>query len=127
MAKPTNSELEILQILWREKQASVKQVHEQIDEQREEDVKYTTILKLMQIMNEKGLVSRDTSKRTHIYKAEVSERATQQNLLQRFVNQAFSGSTKQLVMQALGTQEASAEELQEIKALIEKMEREQKK
>ncbi|MEM8527179.1 MAG: BlaI/MecI/CopY family transcriptional regulator [Bacteroidota bacterium] len=122
-SKPTDSELEILQVLWAEGQASVREVFERINETREREVKYTTILKLMQLMAEKNLVERDTSQRTHIYTANVEEQATQGHLLQRFIEQTFRGSTSNLVMQALGNHDASQSELEEIKALIEKIER----
>ncbi|MEM0993410.1 MAG: BlaI/MecI/CopY family transcriptional regulator [Bacteroidota bacterium] len=121
-SKPTDSELEILQVLWAKGQASVREVFEVINELRSKEVKYTTILKLMQLMTEKDLVKRDTSQRTHIYTANVEEQATQGHLLQRFIQQTFRGSTSNLVMQALGNHDASQAELEEIKALIEKIE-----
>lgn len=125
-SKPTDSELEILQVLWAKGQASVREVFEQINEAREKEVKYTTILKLMQLMAEKDLVQRDTSQRTHIYTANVEEQTTQGHLLQRFIKQTFRGSTSNLVMQALGNHDASQSELDEIKALIDKIEQEKK-
>ena len=127
--KPTEAELEILQILWAHGPSSVRFVHEQLSEARQaanrEEVGYTTTLKLMQIMADKGLATRDTSTRTHIYAAGVQENATQQHLLQKFVDATFRGSAMKLVMQALGNQQVSPEELDEIKALIEKLEKEQ--
>lgn len=121
--RPTDSELEILQVLWANGPSSVRFVHEQISQQR--DVGYTTVLKLMQIMAEKGLAGRDTSKRTHIYRARVAEEETQQNLLRRFMDTTFRGSASKLVLQALGNAKTSPEELDEIKALIQRMEDEQ--
>ncbi|MCB0559332.1 MAG: BlaI/MecI/CopY family transcriptional regulator [Lewinellaceae bacterium] len=118
--KPTESELEILHILWEHGPSSVRFVNERLNEERE--VGYTTTLKLMQIMADKGLAVRNTDNRTHIYEAAVSEADTQKRLLQKFVSTAFRGSAMKLVMQALGNHEASPEELDEIKALIEKME-----
>ncbi|MCO6475444.1 MAG: BlaI/MecI/CopY family transcriptional regulator [Phaeodactylibacter sp.] len=118
--KPTESELEILQVLWEYGPSSVRFVNDKLNEERE--VGYTTTLKLMQIMAEKGLALRDTQSRTHIYQAAVSEADTQKRLLQKFVDTTFRGSAMKLVMQALGAHQASPEELDEIKALIEKME-----
>ena len=120
--KPTESELEVLQILWEHGSASVRFVHEILEAQKE--VGYTTTLKIMQIMAEKGLVYRDTSSRTHIYKAAISEKQTQAHLLEKFVDTTFRGSAMKLVMSALGTNKASKEELAQIKELIRKMEEE---
>ena len=117
---PTESELEILQVLWQKGPSTVRQVNDILNEKRE--IGYTTTLKLLQIMAEKRLVVRDTSDRIHIYEAAVEEALTQQHLLKRFVDTLFRGSASQLVMQALGNHEASAEELDEIKSLIEKIE-----
>lgn len=118
--KPTESELEILQILWSKGPSSVRKVNDTLNEKRE--VGYTTTLKIMQIMLDKGLVIRDTSSRTHIYQAVTSETQTQQELLARFLKTTFKGSASKLVMQALGNHKASAKELDEIKSLIKKIE-----
>lgn len=123
--KPTESELEILQVLWQHGPSTVRLVNDKLNEVRE--VGYTTTLKLMQIMAEKGLADRDTSQRTHIYKPVVTEAETQQNLLNQFVDTTFRGSAMKLVMQALGNHNASETELDEIKALIEEIETKQKK
>lgn len=117
--KPTESELEILQVLWQYGPVSVRFVNDKLNEERE--VGYTTTLKLMQIMADKGLAVRNTESRTHIYEAAVSEADTQMRLLQKFVDTTFRGSAMKLVMQALGNHNASPEELDEIRALIEKM------
>jgi predicted transcriptional regulator len=118
--KPTESELEILQLLWEWGPSSVRFVNEKLNERRE--MGYTTTLKLMQIMNDKGLTTRDTGKRTHIYKANVSEYETKNKLLKNFVDATFKGSAMKLVMQALGNHDATQEELEEIKAFIKKIE-----
>lgn len=118
--KPTESELEVLQILWQYGTNTVRFVNQKLNETR--DVGYTTTLKIMQIMSEKSLVTRDTSQKTHTYKASVSEADTQQDLLSSFIHSAFRGSAKKLVLQALGTEEATADELQEIKKLIAQIE-----
>ena len=122
--KPTDSELAILQILWANGESSVREVNNQLNEQNmsNKEIGYTTTLKLMQIMLDKNLVSRNTDSRTHIYSAAISESETQGKLLNQFVDATFRGSAMKLVMQALGNHKASSEELDEIKALIEKIE-----
>lgn len=117
---PTDSELEVLQFLWHFGECSVRQINDLLNEKRE--VGYTTTLKIMQIMNEKGLVDRDTASKVHIYKARIKETHTKKNLLNDFISTTFNGSSQALVMQALGNHKASKEELQEIKDLIEQIE-----
>ena len=116
--KPTESELEILNILWLRDLATVREVHEELAKSK--DVGYTTTLKLMQIMHEKGLVKRDESMRTHIYQAAVNREKTQKHLLDKMIDSLFGGSSTQLVLQALGggEQKVSAEELEQIQSLI---------
>lgn len=118
--KPTESELEILQILWESGPSSVRFVNEKLSAFR--DIGYTTTLKLMQIMNDKKLTTRDTGNRTHIYKANVAEDETKIKLLKNFVDSTFKGSAMKLVMQALGNHESTPEELEQIKAFIQKIE-----
>lgn len=117
--KPTESELEILQILWKNGNASVREVHEELLATKEAG--YTTTLKLMQIMHEKGLVKRDDSIKTHIYQAAVSKEKTQKQLLNKMINTVFGGSPGELVMQALGNHKASAEELNEIQKMLDNL------
>lgn len=117
--KPTESELEILQILWKKGNASVREVHEELLEIKEAG--YTTTLKLMQIMHEKGLVKRDDSIKTHIYQAAVSKEKTQKHLLNKMIDSLFGGSPSELVMQALGNHKASAEELEEIQKMLDNL------
>lgn len=115
--KPTESELEILNILWMKDVATVREVHEELA--RLKDVGYTTTLKLMQIMHEKGLVKRDESMRTHVYQAAVNKEKTQKHLLTKMIDSLFGGSSTQLVLQALGSDsKASEEELEQIQALL---------
>ncbi|MBC7887047.1 MAG: BlaI/MecI/CopY family transcriptional regulator [Ferruginibacter sp.] len=114
--KPTESELEILQVLWMKNSATVREVHEELLKRK--DAGYTTTLKLMQIMFEKGLVMRDSSSKTHIYQPAVSRENTQTLFLNRMIDSLFSGSSAQLVMQALGNHKASKEELEEIKKYL---------
>jgi predicted transcriptional regulator len=123
--KPTEAELEILQVLWQQGSCSVRDVNDQIKEQKP-DVGYTTTLKLMQIMTEKGLVNRDTSRRQHIYVAAIPESAVQEGMVRTVINRLFHGSPKNLIMHALGHEETNAQELDEIKKLIKKIEAEQK-
>ena len=120
--RPTESELEILQILWEYGPSSVRFVNDKLNEERE--VGYTTTLKLMQIMADKGLARRNTENRTHIYEAAAGEADTQQRLLNRFLDRAFKGAAMKMVMQALGNHKTSPEELDEIKALIRRIESE---
>jgi predicted transcriptional regulator len=122
LPKPTDAELEILQVLWENGPSSVRFVNDILAEKKE--VGYTTTLKFMQIMYEKGLVTRNTDARSHIYEAAIERDATQRNLLGTFVDNVFSGSAMDLVMQALGNHKASKDELDQIKALIEKIEKE---
>lgn len=114
--KPTESELEILGVLWTRGLASVREVHEELAKSK--DVGYTTTLKLMQIMHEKGLVKRDDSVKTHIYQAAVSREKTQKHLLGKMINGLFGGSPTQLVIQALGNYKASESEIEEIQQLL---------
>jgi BlaI family transcriptional regulator, penicillinase repressor len=115
-ARPTDAELAILQVLWDRGPSTVRQVFEALADARETG--YTTTLKLMQIMSEKGLVRRDESARTHVYAAAVSRDKTQQHLVRDLLDRAFGGSAATLVMQALSSQPTSAEERREIEQLI---------
>lgn len=117
--KPTESELEILRVLWGRTTASVREVHEELAKHK--DVGYTTTLKLMQIMHEKGLVKRDDSVKTHIYQAIVSREKTQKQMVGKMIDTLFGGSPTELVMQALGNHKASAVELDEIQKLIDNL------
>src|SRR5450432_1148761 len=114
--KPTEGELEILRVIWDKGLASVRDVHEELAKTK--DVGYTTTLKLMQIMNEKGLVKRDDSFKTHIYQPAVSKEKTQKHLLGKMINTLFGGSPTELVLQALGNHKASPQELDEIQQLL---------
>lgn len=114
--RPTDSELEILQVLWEKGDATVREVHEQLTLTK--DCGYTTTLKLMQIMFEKGLVSRDDSSRTHVYQPNISREKTQKQLLNKMVDSLFSGSHTELVMQALGSHTPTIKELEQIQQLL---------
>jgi BlaI family transcriptional regulator, penicillinase repressor len=115
----TESELEILQVLWEHGSASVRTVHEALAKTK--DVGYTTTLKLMQIMFEKGIVKRDDSAKVHIYKPAVNREKTQEQLVGKMITNLFGGSPAQLVLQALGNHKASPEELKEIQELIDNL------
>lgn len=124
-SKPTESELEILQILWEHKKCTVRQVNDLLNDKRANDKKkigYTTTLKIMQLMNEKNLVVRDDSNRTHVYQANVSEKMAQSSLLERFLDTTFKGSAMKLVMQALGRSETTQEELKQIREYLDELE-----
>lgn len=118
--KPTEKELEILRIVWEKGPVSVKDVHEMLggDEQNG----YTTILKLMQIMHEKGQVVRQKSGKLHLYKAVLSQENTQQQLLDKMIDTVFRGSAAQLVMSALGNRKSSKRELKAIREYLDQLE-----
>lgn len=120
MIKPTEAELEILQILWKHGSCSVRFVNDELNKSRETG--YTTTLKIMQIMFSKELLTRQEEGRYHVYQAAISQENTQKQLLEKFVDSTFGGSTMNLVMQALGNHKASKEELEEIKKLLDGME-----
>jgi predicted transcriptional regulator len=115
--KPTDAELSILRILWDRGPSTVRQVHDALA--RERQAGYTTALKMLQIMTEKGLVERDERDRTHVYRPRLSEEQTQRQLLRDLLDRAFGGSSRKLVMQALATRRASAEELRDIRHAID--------
>ena len=115
-SRPTESELEILQVLWAKENATVREVHEILSASK--DVGYTTTLKLMQIMHEKGLVSRNDSSKTHIYQPVVSREKTQKHFVGKMIDNLFLVSPAQLVMQALGNHKTSPDELEEIQKLL---------
>lgn len=120
LPKPTESELEILQVLWQHGPATVRLVNDELNQKRE--VGYTTTLKLLQLMLDKGLVLRDDESRTHVYRASVREEETQGLLIDRLLDAAFGGSALKLVVQALGHKRTSQEELDQIRELLNEME-----
>ena len=117
--KPTESELEILQLLWKMGKATVREVHEELAKTKAAG--YTTTLKLMQIMDEKGLVERDTTSKTHIYQALYTQEKAQVSALDRILSTVFEGSTSELVIQALGHRKASKAEIEAIKRYLEEV------
>jgi BlaI family transcriptional regulator, penicillinase repressor len=110
--KPTESELEVLQILWNKGQATVREVHDNIAEKK--DVGYTTTLKIMQIMHQKELVKRDVTAKTHIYIPNISKTSTQQQMVDKMVNTLFNGNAAALVMNALGSTTPSQDDIEAI-------------
>lgn len=118
--RPTDSELSILRVLWERGPSTVRDVHEELN--RIAPTGYTTILKLLQIMNEKGLVVRDEAQRAHVYESRYGEQKTQRQLLSDLADRAFGGSAANLVMQALSGKKATNEELLAIRELLDTLE-----
>ena len=118
LPRPTDAELAILRVLWQRGPSTVRQVLEATGE----ETGYTTVLKFLQIMTEKGLVTRDDAERTHVYQASLPEASTQRQLIADLLERAFSGSASKLVLQALSAKKASTQELKEIRKLLDKME-----
>lgn len=118
--RPTQTETVILQVLWERGPSTVREVHQVLNAERE--MGYTTVLKLMQIMHEKGLVRRDESQRSHRYQAAASRQRIERQLVTDLLDRAFGGSTRKLVMHALSSRKASAEDLAEIRGLLDELE-----
>ncbi len=123
---PTDSELDILQVLWQSGPQTVRFVNEFLNKKRsaeDKEIGYTTTLKFMQIMLDKGLLEREIIERSHIYKPSVSEEQTQSQVLRGVMDAAFRGSATSLVLRALGSGKTTPEELDKIKALIDEIEK----
>ncbi len=114
--KPTESELEILNIIWQKGAATVKEVHEILSLQKQSG--YTTTLKLMQIMNEKGILKRKEKGKLHIYEAGIKKEKTQNHLMQNMIDNVFEGSASNLVLQALGNKKITQQEIDAIKKYL---------
>jgi BlaI family penicillinase repressor len=121
--KPSESELEIMQVLWEKGPLKVRAVNDLLNQERR--VGYTTTLKIMQIMTGKGMLTRDTSQRSHIYSPTLKPEEVQSGILDHVIRTVYKGNTSNMVLQALGNHSATPEEMVEIKALIEEMEKEQ--
>ena len=121
LPRPTDAEIEILKVLWRRGPSTVREVFDALSESKQTG--YTTVLKFMQIMSEKGLVRRDESERAHRYEAVAPEEETQRQMVGDLLSRVFDGSAKRLVMQALSSRAASAEELEEIRRMLDELER----
>ncbi len=122
MPRPTTAELAILRVLWSRGPSTVREVQEELNRSRKTG--YTTVLKLLQLMTEKGLVKRDESQRTHVYRAHNSEASTQKQIVRGVLEEAFGGASHKLVMQALAVKKVPEKELAEIRELLDRMERE---
>jgi len=122
-ALPTDAELAILRVLWRRGPSTVREVHEDL----KQGTGYTTVLKLMQIMAQKGLVERDEAGKSHVYRAMIPEEQTQKGLVHDLVEKAFGGSASRLVLRALSNERASREELAEIRAMLDDIEKKRSK
>jgi len=118
--RPTDAELEILAVLWRRGASTVRQVHDALPARRATG--YTTTLKFLQIMTEKGLVQRDASRRSHVYEARFSEEQTQRQLVRDLLRRAFGGSARKLVLQVLSGKRASEDQLRKIRQLLDEIE-----
>ena len=119
LPKPTDTELAILRVLWLLGPATVRAVHDELSHTQETG--YTTVLKMLQIMTEKGLVTRDEKERSHVYKPVCSEQAVQRQLVGHLLERAFGGSAQKLVLQALASRKSSPADLAEIRKLLDKM------
>jgi predicted transcriptional regulator len=124
LRRPTDAELEILNVLYRRGPSTVREVYQVINKQK--PTVYTTVLKLLQIMTDKGLVKRDEQERAHRYEARLPQAETQKQLLNDLLSRAFEGSAAKLVMQALSSKKTSQKDLAQIRALLDEMERKRK-
>jgi BlaI family transcriptional regulator, penicillinase repressor len=122
--RPTDAELEILRVLWNRGPSTVRDVYEEL--KRDKDVGYTTVLKFMQIMAEKGLVRRDEDQRAHLYESTVPKESTQRQLVGDLLNRAFGGSALELVMQALSAKRATPAEIEQIRRLLDQYQEKRK-
>lgn len=121
LPRPTDAELEILRVLWLRGRSTVREVQDSLNDNK--PTGYTTVLKMLQIMTEKGLVQRDEEQRAHVYQAKLAQAQTQQQLVGDLLDRAFDGSASSLVMQALATKKTSAEELTKIRKMLDEFER----
>lgn len=126
LPRPTDTELSILRVLWHHGPGTVRETLKRFNQDQKAEAGYTTILKMLQIMTDKGLVERDDSQRPQIYRARLRQEQTQRQLVADLLDKAFGGSAKKLVMQALASKEASKEELAQIERLLDKLEGEGK-
>lgn len=123
LPKPTDGELALLRVLWRRGPSTVRQVLEELNRDQPEESGYTTVLKLLQIMTEKGLVLRNETERSHVYEAARAEEETQQQLVRHLLDRAFGGAAHKLVLQALSATPAGSQELAEIRTLLDRIEK----
>jgi len=126
LPRPTETELEILRVLWKHGASTVRQVHQILNRERESEVGYSTTLKMFQVLTQKGLVERDETVRPQIYSPRVPQEQTQKQLVKDLLKRAFGGSPRQLVMHALSSEEATEEELEQLEQLLDKFEEKKK-
>ena len=124
LPEPTRAQLEILQVLWKHGPSTVRFVNDQLNQQKE-SLSYTSTLKLMQIMHEKGMLRRDESSMTHVYSTQLEEGRTKGIVLKKFVDAMYNGSTKSLILELLGNQKATGKQWDKIKDLLNQLEDEQ--
>ena len=120
-ATPTKAEMEVLQVLWKHGPQTVRFVHDTLNGQKEEAIQYTSTLKLMQVMTEKGMLERDETNMKHIYRPALEEDKTKGAMLERFVDNMYNGSVSNMMMALLGNDKTTKEELEKVKALLGKM------
>lgn len=120
-AAPTKSEMEVLQLLWQHGPSTVRFVHDTLNQQKEDTIQYTSTLKLMQVMTEKGMLERDETNMKHIYRPALEEDKTKGAMLERFVDNMYNGSVSNMMMALLGNDKTSKEELEKVKALLNKL------
>ena len=126
LPRPTETELEILRVLWQHGPSTVRDVHNILNREREVEVGYSTTLKMFQVMTQKGLIERDETVRPQIYSTRAPQEQTQKQLVRDLLNRAFGGSVRQMVMHALSDKEASDEELEQLEQLLDKLEEKKK-
>lgn len=126
LPRPTETELEILRVLWKYGPNSVREVHNILNRERETEVGYSTTLKMFQVMTQKGLIERDEKVRPQIYSTRVPQEQTQRQMVKDLLNRAFGGSVRQLVMHALSEKETSDEQLEQIEQLLDEIEEKKK-
>jgi BlaI family transcriptional regulator, penicillinase repressor len=120
--RPTDAELAILRVMWARGPGTVREILEGVNEHREPALAYTTVLRFLQIMTEKGLVQREEAERGHVYRPSVPAQKTKRQLVGDLLHRAFDGSVRDLVLQALGSKKVSAEDVREIRKLLEELE-----
>lgn len=123
--KPTESELDILSVLWKHESATVREIFDILNVTK--TTGYTTVLKMLQIMDEKGLVERDMTSKAHVYRAKLEQKEAQRSFVTNLLDKVFGGSAKQLVLQALESQTTSPEEMKEIRKILKQAEKDMKK
>jgi BlaI family transcriptional regulator, penicillinase repressor len=123
--EPTRAQLEILQVLWKNGSSTVRFVNDQLNQQQKQSLTYTSTLKLMQIMHEKGMLQRDESNMTHVYSALLDEQKTKGIVLKKFVDSMYNGNVQSLMLELLGNEKMKAGDLDSIKEMLKKLDEDQ--